>query len=139
MAGLKQPPVLYSVVGDYHEDVATTIQFRGYYLRGQLTIREVCHTLTAYYAGQPPVSVRWGGDVPTLPANTLAGTDRLGLVVCGHGEQTIITALFDNLGKDASGTAVQDMNLMLGFEVTADLTPEIPLTGSPALAGSERT
>ena len=47
-----------------------------------------------------------------------ASTDRLELVVCGHEEQTIVTALFDNLGKGASGAAVQNMNLMLGFEET---------------------
>ena len=39
----------------------------------------------------------------------------------GHGEQTMVTALFDNLGKGASGAAVQNMNLMLGFEETAGL------------------
>lgn len=36
-------------------------------------------------------------------------------------EQTIITARFDNLGKGASGAAVQNMNLMLGFEPTRGL------------------
>ena len=41
--------------------------------------------------------------------------------MCGHEEQTIVTALFDNLGKGASGAAVQNMNLMLGFEETAGL------------------
>ena len=95
--------------------------------------------LAAYYAGQPLVSVRWGGDAPTLPANALAGTDRLELVVCGHEEQTIVTALFDNLGKGASGAAVQNMNLMLGFEMTAGLALETPPAGSPASARSERT
>lgn len=89
--------------------------------------------------GQPLVSVRWGGDAPTLPANALAGTDRLELVVCGHEEQTIVTALFDNLGKGASGAAVQNMNLMLGFEMTAGLALETPPAGSPASARSERT
>lgn len=77
---------------------------------------------------------------PTLPANALAGTDRLELVVCGHEEQTIVTALFDNLGKGASGAAVQNMNLMLGFEMTAGAWPWKPhRRGSPASARSERT
>ena len=68
-----------------------------------------------------------------------ASTDRLELVVCGHEEQTIVTALFDNLGKGASGAAVQNMNLMLGFEMTAGLALETPPAGSPASARSERT
>ena len=49
-------------------------------------------------------------------ANGMAGKDSLTLIVCGHEEQTTVTALFDNLGKGASGAAVQNMNLMLGFE-----------------------
>ena len=54
-------------------------------------------------------------------ANTLAGHDNLKLIVCGHEEQTIVTALFDNLGKGASGAAVQNMNIMLGLDETTGL------------------
>ena len=139
LCGLKKPPVFTPIVDDYYKGMATTIQLHNRYLRGQPTAREICHILAAYYAGQPLVSVRWGGDAPTLPANALAGTDRLELVVCGHEEQTIVTALFDNLGKGASGAAVQNMNLMLGFEMTAGLALETPPAGSPASARSERT
>lgn len=121
VAGLEQPPVFCPVVDDYYKGMATTIQLHNRYLRGQPTAREICHILAAYYAGQPLVSVRWGGDAPTLPANALAGTDRLELVVCGHEEQTIVTALFDNLGKGASGAAVQNMNIMLGLDETTGL------------------
>ena len=58
---------------------------------------------------------------PTLYASALAGTNRLELIVCGNEEQTTITALFDNLGKGASGAAVQNMNIMLGLDETAGL------------------
>ena len=78
--------------------------------------------LAAYYAKQPLVSVAPYSDQPAyLAANTLAGTDRLELTVSGHEGQTIVTARFDNLGKGASGAAVQNMNLMLGFEQTRGL------------------
>ncbi len=56
-----------------------------------------------------------------IAAGTMAGKDSLELIVNGHSDQTIITALFDNLGKGASGAAVQNMNLMLGFEETQGL------------------
>jgi N-acetyl-gamma-glutamyl-phosphate reductase len=42
-------------------------------------------------------------------------------VVCGHEEQTSVTALFDNLGKGASGAAVQNMNIMLGLDEATGL------------------
>ena len=56
-----------------------------------------------------------------IAAADMAGQDSLELIVNGHGEQTMVTALFDNLGKGASGAAVQNMNLMLGFEETTGL------------------
>ena len=77
--------------------------------------------LSAFYAGQKLISVTYGREHPKLSANHLAGTDRLELVVCGHEDQTIVTALFDNLGKGASGAAVQNMNLMLGLDETTGL------------------
>ena len=56
-----------------------------------------------------------------IDANAMAGRDSLLLIVNGGEEQTIVTALFDNLGKGASGAAVQNMNLALGFEETKGL------------------
>ena len=81
--------------------------------------------LSAYYEGQKLISVApFGGTTPRLSANALAGSDRLEITVCGHEEQTMLTARFDNLGKGASGAAVQNMNLMLGFDETAGLAVE---------------
>ena len=50
-----------------------------------------------------------------------AGDNGLTLVTVGNDERFTITALFDNLGKGASGAAVQNMNIMLGLEETAGL------------------
>ncbi|MPN16821.1 N-acetyl-gamma-glutamyl-phosphate reductase [bioreactor metagenome] len=63
----------------------------------------------------------YGGDEPVLFASAMAGTDRLKLEVAGNDQQITVTALFDNLGKGASGAAVQNMNLVLGFEEAAGL------------------
>ena len=49
------------------------------------------------------------------------GTNKLEIVVCGNEENTSITAMFDNLGKGASGAAVQNMNIMLGLDETVGL------------------
>ena len=65
--------------------------------------------------------VPFGKHDALLSANSLAGKDTLEITVCGHEDQTMVTARFDNLGKGASGAAVQNMNLMLGFEETTGL------------------
>ena len=54
----------------------------------------------------------------------MAGRDDLRLYVCGNGDNTVIAAVFDNLGKGASGAAVQNMDLMLGLPETAGLALE---------------
>ena len=121
ISGLKQPPVFCPVVDDYYKGMATTIQLHNKYLLGQPTAEEIYHILTAFYAGQKLISVRYVQSSEMLSANALAGSDRLELAVCGHEGQTTVTALFDNLGKGASGAAVQNMNIMLGLDETTGL------------------
>ena len=43
------------------------------------------------------------------------------LIVTGHGQQTMVTALFDNLGKGASGAAIQNMDILLGIDEVTGL------------------
>ena len=50
-----------------------------------------------------------------IAANNLAGTNCMELIVSGNNERVILTARFDNLGKGASGAAVQCLNIMLGI------------------------
>lgn len=83
----------------------------------------VHEALAEHYEGQKLVTVApFGGEEPVIYANTMAGHDSLKLIVCGHEKQAIVTALFDNLGKGASGAAVQNMNIMLGLDETTGLT-----------------
>ena len=68
------------------------------------------------------VQVAEGTDTAKVYANALAGKDTLKLIVAGNDEQFTVTALFDNLGKGASGAAVQNMNIMLGLDETTGLS-----------------
>ncbi|MBQ1316341.1 MAG: N-acetyl-gamma-glutamyl-phosphate reductase, partial [Lachnospiraceae bacterium] len=56
-----------------------------------------------------------------LSAGAFAGRDDMEITVYGNEERLILTARFDNLGKGASGAAVQNMNLVLGFGETEGL------------------
>lgn len=122
VCGLTYPPVFMPVVDDYYKGMATTIMLENRLLPGHPTAEDICGKLKEYYKDAYFVNVSDFGDHPsTLYSNVLAGTNRLQLVVCGHEEQTTITALFDNLGKGASGAAVQNMNIMLGLEENTGL------------------
>lgn len=122
IAGLDHPPVFCPVVADYYKGMATTVMLQNRTLAGAPSAEEIHARLAEYYAGQKVVSVApFGGETPMIAGNAMAGSDALRLIVNGHEGQTIITALFDNLGKGASGAAVQNMNLMLGLEETTGL------------------
>ena len=58
---------------------------------------------------------------PFIPANTLANTNIMELFVYGNDDRIMITTRFDNLGKGASGAAVQCLNIMMGIDETTSL------------------
>ncbi len=116
VCGLDKPPVFVPVVDDYYKGMATTVPLPG------LDAAAVWQCLAEHYAGQALITVAPPDAVPALYANAMAGRDSLTLYVTGHGDRTAVTALFDNLGKGASGAAVQNMNLMLGLPETAGLS-----------------
>ncbi len=121
-AGLDRAPVFCPVVDDYYKGMETVLMLHNPLLTGQPSAEDLWELLAGYYEGEKLVKVApFGSNPAQLAANAFAGRDDLELTVCGGGERTIITARFDNLGKGASGAAVQNMNLMLGFDETAGL------------------
>ena len=51
----------------------------------------------------------------------MSGYDDMEILVTGNDQRVVVTALFDNLGKGASGAAIQNMNIMLGLDPTTGL------------------
>ena len=122
ICGLEQKPVFTPIVDDYYKGMATTVPFHMSQLTGVSTLREVWEKLSGHYAGTKMVQVAETTDIAKVYANAKAGQDTLQLIVAGNDEQFTITALFDNLGKGASGAAVQNMNIMLGLDETTGLS-----------------
>ena len=122
VCSLLRPPVFCPIVDDYYKGMAASVTLHTALLPGHPSAEQLRDVLAGHYAGSALVSVApLGYTEKMIAANTMAGSDKLELIVCGHEDQVLITALFDNLGKGASGAAVQNMNLMLGFEETAGL------------------
>ena len=132
LCGLMKRPVFTPIVDDYYKGMATTVPLHMSQLRGVTGLHQVWQILADHYgtydgkrlvyvAGDP--TDEEGGIEPgaKLYGGAKAGQDDLALIVAGNDEAFTITALFDNLGKGASGAAVQNMNLMLGFDETAGL------------------
>ena len=116
ICGLDQPPVFSPILGDFYEGMATTILLPGF------DFARVWDCINNHYAGQKMVTVApLGGDEGLIYASTLAGKDTMRIIVSGHEKQTMVTALFDNLGKGASGAAIQNMNILMGVDETTGL------------------
>ena len=121
VCGLKCRPVFTPIVDDYYKGMATTVPLHLCQLKGVSTLHEVWNAFRTYYAGQKLVHVAAENPDGKIYGGAKAGDNDLTIVVAGNDQQLTVTALFDNLGKGASGAAVQNMNLMLGFEETAGL------------------
>ena len=83
--------------------------------------------LEARYRDEPCVDVYPLGDDAVLDAGFLDplaanGTNRIELFVYGHDTHVLLVARLDNLGKGASGAAVQNLNIMTGAEELSGLT-----------------
>ncbi len=114
VSGLTVDPVFCPIVADFPQGMATTICLHSALLNGKPSPADIREALAAHYAGCRFVSVAplESGNV-FIESNRFAGTNSLQLMVSGNAERITVTALFDNLGKGASGAAVQNMNIML--------------------------
>jgi N-acetyl-gamma-glutamyl-phosphate reductase len=96
-------------------------------LKNQIEAKEVHTALQSHYAGQKFVRVMplFGEGYLNdgfLDPSECNGTNRIEIFVFGNAEQILLITRFDNLGKGASGAAVQNMNLMLGVKEDEGLT-----------------
>ena len=124
VAGLERPPLFMPMICDYPQGMVVTVPLWSEDLEGPWPIERLRELYGDYYAGSPVVTLRPAG-APScgfIGSNNLAGTDGLQIFVNGNGAQRMLSARLDNLGKGASGAAVQNMNLMLGFGETEGLS-----------------
>ena len=110
---LSRRPVFCPVVDDYYAGIALTISLHNDMIIGSPSASDILERLEKYYEGEKYVFVAPELGSGTLESNWGAGEDFLELTVSGNDDVTIITARFDNLGKGASGAAVQNMEIML--------------------------
>lgn len=126
VCGLKYKPMFNPIVDDYYCGMVVTVPLISRALNKRYTAGNIHEILSSHYDGQRFVKVMELGGKETLPdgflaANTLADTNDMQIFVCGNDEQILLAARLDNLGKGASGAAVQNMNIMLGLDETVGL------------------
>lgn len=123
-AGLARPPLFAPSVGRFYRGMMVEVPLQLWALPGHPSAAAIHETLAHTHADEALVEVVPLGEPPAaLDAEMLKGSDRMKLFVFGNDSthQARLVAVLDNLGKGASGAAVQNLNLMLGFPETAGL------------------
>ncbi|MDX6751275.1 N-acetyl-gamma-glutamyl-phosphate reductase [Geminicoccaceae bacterium 1502E] len=117
-AGLERRPIFVPSVGSFRQGMLVTVGLHLDLLPGKPSARDLEAALEARYRGCELVRVvPCAGDGGKIEPEALNGTDRLELRVFANEERghALLVARLDNLGKGASGAAVQNIGLMLGL------------------------
>lgn len=118
-SGLSNSPAFCPIVADFACGMEVTVPIFASDLNGNLNdIKEVYRE---YYRGKV---VRFDGDISEngfLSAKTYSGRDDMSITVYGNDERILLVSRFDNLGKGASGSAIQNMNILLSKDECAGL------------------
>ena len=119
VCGLDSAPAFMPIVADFYSGMEVTVPLFASQLKG--SIEDVRAVYRACYAG-PVVRFADGPDEGGfLSAAALSGRDDMEIRVAGNDGRILLISRFDNLGKGASGAAIQNLNLLLGLEETEGL------------------
>ncbi len=118
--GLDNPPVFLPIVGDFYSGMEVTVPLYTADVDGA-TPEMLTDLYRRFYNGTPLVRVADTAESGFLSAGAMTGKDSMEIAVYGNADRVILTARYDNLGKGASGAAVECLNLLLGAEPTKNL------------------
>ncbi len=121
VVGLTHPPLFMPVLGPFYQGMLVSVALEARSCERALDVGQLVALYRRYYQGERFVRVIEGNASDLLEEGCLSpldcnGTNRLEIFVFGHERQAVVVARFDNLGKGASGAAVQNLNLMLGVD-----------------------
>lgn len=118
ICGLEKAPLFSPIVADYYSGMLVSVPLYGEFLHGIDTPQQLHALFCDHYTGQKFVRVMPFGAEGSgmLSGNRRSGWDGMEIFVSGNPERMVLSASFDNLGKGASGAAIQCLNLMMGCE-----------------------
>ena len=118
--GLANAPVFLPIVGDFYSGMEVTVPLFGSDVNGA-TPADILELYHKAYDGSPLVRVANSDESGFLSAGSMTGKDSMEISVFGNPDRMILVARYDNLGKGASGAAVECLNILLGADPTANL------------------
>lgn len=126
ITGLARTPLFSPIIDDYYSGMVVSVPFYADLLAKKQTPESLLHYYAAYYQNEQFIQVSAADDAVAaggfLAGNGLSGWDGLKIYVTGNEERIVVSSQFDNLGKGASGAAIQCMNIVLGCDEAKGLT-----------------
>lgn len=123
--GLKREPLFSPIVADYYSGMVVSVPVYTELMNKGRTPQEVWKYLADFYAGSRFIRVMpFGSEEESanmLAGNAMSGRDSLRIYVTGNEDRVLLSSQFDNLGKGASGAAIQCLNIALGCEESKGL------------------
>lgn len=119
VCGLDNAPLFCPIVADFPCGMEVTVPLFAHQLKG--TAEDVKALYKSYYATGLVRYMEDASEVGFLSASAMAGRDDLQVTVAGNADRILLIARFDNLGKGASGAAIQNMNIVLGVDEATGL------------------
>lgn len=117
VSGLSRVPIFSPMICDYKCGMVVSIPLFTNMLKKKCSIQNVRDILAEHYAGKDLIKVRSLGYTENMiGANNFDGRDDMEIEINGNDERILITSRFDNLGKGASGAAIQCLNIALGID-----------------------
>lgn len=114
ITGIDNAPVFSPIVSDFYSGMEVTVPLFAQQLNAGFTLDDIRRVYAKKYCGNIVTYKENADEGGFLSAGMLAGKDTMTVTVCGNQERVLLVALYDNLGKGASGAAVECMNVVLG-------------------------
>lgn len=125
ISGLAYKPMFNPIVDNYYSGMVVSIPIQSRLLQKKYTPEEIREAFYENYKDSKFIEVKPVGSdcVPNgfLTSNGLSGSNKMEIYVFGDSEQMLLCSRLDNLGKGASGAAVQCLNIMMGIDETTGL------------------
>lgn len=125
VTGITRFPLFSPIVADYYSGMVVSLPIYTDLMQKKMTPEELQKFFEEYYKGEQFIQVMpYGAEAETagfLSGNVCAGWDGLRIYVTGNEDRIVISSQFDNLGKGASGAAVQCLNILLGCDESKGL------------------
>ena len=126
ISGLENKPMFNPIVDNYFSGMVVSVPLQSAILGSKLSPEKIREALFENYGDSNFVEVKPAGtealDGKFLDSNALSGTNKMELFVFGNEDQVLVCSRLDNLGKGASGAAVQCLNIMMGIDETTGLS-----------------